>query len=225
VPALPPVPSVLRLQFIHSIDAIVNAYVHAYYRYSGTAPTTTDLGNLCGAIGGVWVSNCAPVTPIATVLTSVTAIDLSSPTAAEGSSSFSHAGTRTGAPLTANDCALVNLHIGRRYRGGKPRQYWPFGVNTDLANPTQWTTAFQTAVTNAINGQHAGILGLTWPGGSIAAAMNVSYYTGFKVVTDPVTGRARNVPTPRTSPLQDQISAFSCNIKVGTQRRRQRFSA
>ena len=225
MPPLPPVASTLRIQFIHSIAGLYNAFVHAYYRYSGTAPTTTDLGNLCGAIGGAWVSNCAPVTPVATILTSVTAVDLSSQTAAEGSSIFSHPGTRVGEAMSANDCALVNLHIGRRYRGGKPRQYWPFGVVADMSNPQSWTTAFQTAVTNAVNGQHAAILGLTWPGGSVAAAMNISYYEGFKVVTDPVTGRARNVSTPRPTPVQDQISAFSCNPRIGTQRRRQRFSA
>jgi hypothetical protein len=225
VPELPPVATTIKLQFIHSIDGLANAFVHAYYRYSGSAPTTTDLGNLCGAVGGIWVSNCAPVTPAQTVLTQVTAVDLSAPTAAEGSSIFSHPGTLTGSPLTANDCALINLHIARRYRGGKPRQYWPFGVFGSLANPQTWTSAFQTAVTNAINGQHAGISGLTWPGGNITNAVSVSYYKGFTVHTDPVTGRAKNTPNLRPTPIVDQVSSFSCNIRVGTQRRRQHFSA
>ncbi|MBA0087123.1 MAG: hypothetical protein HRJ53_19235 [Acidobacteria bacterium Pan2503] len=126
--------------------------------------------------------------------------------------------------MTANDCALVNLHIARRYRGGKPRQYWPFGVITDLNNTKNWNTSFQTAVNNAMIALNSAAIAMAWTGGNIAAPVNVSYYHGFTVVTNPITGRARNVPKLKATPDVDTITGQSCNQRVATQRRRQGFS-
>lgn len=51
--------------------------------------------------------------------------------------------------------------------------------------------------------------------------VNVSYYEGFEVVTDPVTGRSRNVPQLRPGgPVVDKITGFSINPKLGSQRLR-----
>ncbi len=51
--------------------------------------------------------------------------------------------------------------------------------------------------------------------------VNVSYYEGFKVVTDPLTGRSRNVSQLRPEgPAVDRITSFSINPKLGSQRRR-----
>jgi hypothetical protein len=129
-----------------------------------------------------------------------------------------------GASLTANDCVLRDLLIARRYRGGKPRQYWPFGVITDLQTAQVWLNAFVTACTTGFTNHTAGMTGLTWPGGQLQTEVNVSYYQGFKVVTSPTTGRARNVPTPRSTPLIDAATGSRINQRIATQRRRQHFS-
>jgi len=54
-----------------------------------------------------------------------------------------------------------------------------------------------------------------------ASQVNVSYYEGFKVVTDPRTGRSRNVSLVRPEGTAiDAITGFSSNPKLGSQRLR-----
>jgi hypothetical protein len=224
MPALHPVDHIIRTQLEHSYGGIP-AWTHVFSRYSGSAPTATDIGNLAGAIGGEWVQYIAPLCGLNIVLQQVVCTDLSSASAAQGASATTHAGTRAGASLTANDCGLMNLHVARRYRGGKPRQYWPIGVVTDVADPQHWTAAFQTAAYGGIYNFLGALIPLTWPGGQMGGSVNVSYYEGFTVVTSPTTGRARNVPTPRAVPLVDNVSTLSFSSRIATQRRRQHFSA
>jgi hypothetical protein len=50
--------------------------------------------------------------------------------------------------------------------------------------------------------------------------VNVSYYNGFTVVTNPTTGRARNVPTLRGTPVVDTVTGIVARVQVGSQRRR-----
>jgi len=183
-----------------------------------------DATNLANSLKTAWTTNFAPLCHPQVSLTSVVVTDLSSPTGGQGTSTGAVVGTRAGTTLTSNDCFLVDFKINRRYRGGKPRQYWPFGIQTDILDPQHWTTTFVTAVTNAHNAMGAAAISLTWSGGQIANSINISWYQGFTVVTNPVTGRARNVPKLRTTPLTDQVTASTFSQRIATQRRRQHFS-
>jgi hypothetical protein len=115
---------------------------------------------------------------------------------------------------------LVNYLISRRYRGGKPRAYLPWGDAGQLTSRQSWSGTFVTAVDSAFSTFYAAVIGLSAGSTTITDHVNVSYYDGFTVVTDPVTHRARNVPTLRGTPIVDVILSFAANPRPGSQRRR-----
>jgi hypothetical protein len=197
---------VTKWQFQHTLTGGTLAYTHWFSRYTGTAPVANDMNNMCGSLSSAWNTNLAPLATAGVTLIAVNGTDLSAPTGAQGSNVVSHVGTRAGAGLPANACMLIDQKIQRRYRGGKPRQYWPLGAGTDLQNSTLWTTAFQTSVNAAINAMVTAILALTWTGGNMTQIVNVSYFQGFTSVQNPVTHRYRNVPTLRPTPVIDPVT-------------------
>jgi hypothetical protein len=74
-----------------------------------------------------------------------------------------------------------------------------------------------------MNAFFAALEAAVWSGASSLAQVNVSYYKGFTVVTSPTTGRARNVPTLRSAPVVDAVTAQAVRTSIGTQRRRIQF--
>lgn len=223
---LPPAAATLKIQFQH-VTSNVPAWVHWYAKYAGSAPQAADAAAIANTCKSLWTTNIAPLVTGAISLNLVQVTDLSSASGAQGQSgSGAVSGTRTGAGTTANDCMLINLHITRRYRGGKPRQYWPGGAAADLADGMHWSAGFQTSWQAAWNAMNSGINAITWTGGNMSGPVNVSYYTlPNTVVTSPTTGRARNVPTKRSTPLIDPIVSGTPNARIATQRRREHFSA
>jgi hypothetical protein len=191
-----------------------------FIAYAGTAPTSAQLVTFANAVGTAWGTNLKSLCSSQVELTSVTAEDLTSATAAVGASGFATLGTRAGDSMTAQLAAVVSYTIARRYRGGHPRGYWPFGVDTDIATPQTWANAFITASNTGIEAFFTAVLAAGWTGAGALTHVNVSYYHGFTVVTNPTTGRARNVPTLRGTPLVDTVSAAVTQVTVGTQRRR-----
>lgn len=219
MPALPSVPHVLSVKRIHTIGEDLNAVVRNYYSYSGTAPTVTELDTFCAAIATAWGTDMKSLFGTGVELTGVTATDLTSATAAEGESVASIVGTRSGGNLPADVCVVLSNQIARRYRGGHPRAYEPMGTDTDLLDAQTWTTAFLTAVSTGIAAFGAGITAAVWSGGGSLTSVNVSFYEGFTVHTG-VTGRARNVSTPRATALVDTVTGQVVRGGIGTQRRR-----
>jgi hypothetical protein len=153
-------------------------------------------------------------------LTGVRCIDLSSPTGAEGEHAQASPGTGGVDILPGATCLLMRYVINRRYRGGKPRSYFPFGVQTDLSTRQQWGTGFLTDIDGKYAAAHTAILALSSGSTVITDQVNVSYYEGFTVQTSPSTGRATNVPKRRTTPLVDTIVSFSASGTPASQRRR-----
>lgn len=224
MPALPPVPGALKASFQHTIGG-VPAFVHWYFGYSGSAPLSVDAAALANNMKSAWSTNFAPLAHPQVTLTQVQVTDLSSVTGGQGTSSGAVVGTRTGGPLVAASSCMLLLKIGRRYRGGKPRQYWPLGTATDVLDPQHWTSAFTGGVAPAWNAMQTAILASTWTGGNIVRSINISYFQGFTVVTNPVTGRARNAGKLRTTPVVDTVGSSVVSSRIATQRRREHFSA
>jgi hypothetical protein len=201
--------------------------VKTFWGYSGTAPSDSELDTFAGDVEAAWVSHLNGLcsTDISMVETTVT--DLTSDTAARGVSTSVANGTRSGDPLGAQICFLTPYSIARRYRGGKPRTYWPFGVYDDLLDPQHWTTTFVTAVQTGVGAWQSEIAALTWSGATISGQVNVSYYNGFKPVAGS-TGRYRNVSLVRGSGEEgagpvippDPILSTSYSQLLATQRRR-----
>lgn len=222
MPALPDVPKVLKIEFVHSYGTDTTVMSRQFWSYSGSAPNSDDLDTFCVNVGGGWDSNCASLSNAAQVaLETVTAIDLSSSTGAEGTGAAAFPGTRDGADLDAATAMVVAYPISRRYRGGHPRGYWPFGSQPDLATPQTWSSGFVTEVADGIIGMNGNTAASGWGGAGILQQVSVSYYDGFVAVENPLTHRYRNVPTVRVTPLIDVVSTEVIpRTRVGSQRRR-----
>jgi hypothetical protein len=148
-------------------------------------------------------------------------VDLTSDTASEGEFLTTHAGTRGSAFLGAGTAALVNMPISRRYRGGKPRSYWPFGVQGDLQTPNTWNSSFLTAVLGGLETYLGGIEGIVEGSTTLGTLVSISYYHGFTAVENPITGRTRDVPLVRTAAITpDVVTGLVPSTKVASQRRR-----
>jgi hypothetical protein len=191
--------------------------------YSGTAPTNADLQEFDADVGEAIDSNIKALTNNAYTFTQVESIDLTSPTAAIDTSAVSVQGTNSGTYISAQACMVVSYEIARRYRGGHPRGYWTPGATEELENPRFWETDYQAAYQSAIDSFFTSVAASGWSGAGTLTHVNVSYFAGFTVVTSPTTGRARNVPTPRVTPVVDPVTSTIARSTVGTQRRREHF--
>jgi hypothetical protein len=221
VPALPSVPAVVQLAF--SLTDSDSGYVsinRLHFHYTGTAPTPAQLVTFATTAGTAFGAAFNPSMNAALTLTAVTAIDLTSPTAATAEVAVSHVGALTGGELPNDTAFVLSAKVARRYRGGHPRTYLQLGDVTKTADGRTWDTAFVTAVETAAAGFFTAVEGAGWTGAGTISPVNVSYYSGFTNVT-PVGKRAYSVPTLRIGgPLVDPIVSFVGRVKFGTQRRR-----
>lgn len=216
-------PGVVKLAFIFSDGINTDIVSRFYVSYAGAAPSAGQLNTFCSDAHGHFVASCIADLNQKYALGRVHAIDLSSATGAEGDDATSDAGTATDPELTSDVSLVTSYEIARRYRGGHPRGYWPFGQSSSLANPQEWTDAFVSGMQDDFSSFMAGVLSTPWTGGGPLGHVNVSYFHGFTVVTDPITHRARNVPTVRVAPVVDAISAIIVRKHIGTQRRRLQY--
>ena len=219
MPALPPVPKVVRLDHHFTISEDTAAKCRLYLAYTGAAPSNTDLGTLAAALTPAWNANMKPMFGNTRELTTVDLTDLSSPTAAHITSSVLLIGTRAGTNVPADIATLASQHIARRFRGGHSRVYWPAGVVSDTADGQTWQGAFLSAFAGALNAYIAALEAGVWGGGGTLSPVNVSQYQGFSVHTG-TTGRARNVSTPRVNPLIDAILSYTIQAGIATIRKR-----
>jgi hypothetical protein len=220
VPALPPVPGVVRIDFTQHAAQDLDIITRIYMAYTGTAPTDAQLDTFAGLCDSHWNGDLAAFANPVVSLVGVEVIDLSTPTSAIGADSTVRLGTRAGAPNAGGVALLVNHKIARRYRGGKPRSYWPFLNASDLTDEQTWDAATLASFDAAYASFITSIKGSVWVGGTLTGQVNVSYYEGFASVQNPVTMRWRNIATPRALPLVDAIVTSSANTKPGSQRRR-----
>lgn len=220
MPALPAVPNVARveIQFNDEGDALIQSRL--YWRYSGGPPSGADATSLANQIYAGAAAEFAPLLETTKTLIGVRFTDLSSASGADATHAANTPGTRSGNRLPASTCTLAVHIIGRRYRGGKPRTYWPFGTDSDLATAQAWTTGFSSALGGAWLGFFTAMNGYTAGSTALTAEVAVSYYHGFTVVTNPITGRAKNVSTLRAAPVVDTVTTTLWPTKLASQRRR-----
>lgn len=218
MPPLPAVPNVLRSDTDWKIGGDLNASTKLFWRYSGGPPNATDVQNFASTI---W-SNFSSIMSLCVATVSLEAVkctDLSSSSGAVGIHAATAPGSRTGDEGPGSLCVLTNYVITRRYRGGKPRSYWPFGVAQDLSTQQTWDATLLNDVSTALSGLFAAIIGQTQGTTTITDHVNVSYYAGFHVVTTP-SGRAKNVSNPRPVPIVDPIVSWAASARPASQRRR-----
>lgn len=221
MPPLPNVTKTIKLEHHFLIGTDVNAVVRWFLTYTGGPPSAADLNSICQQAYTHFATDCIGLFPASTAIIELHAIDLDSSSGAEGSYSTTTVGTRVGATLAAGTAVLVNQPIARRYRGGKSRTYWPFGVAADLTDAQDWSSGFITSVQGNLETYYGHLVGLTHGSTVLATLVNVGYYHGFTAVTNPITGRTRDVPTPKAGPITpDLILGIDPKTKVASQRRR-----
>jgi len=219
--ALPPVANVLKLTQLWAVGPDTNAITRTFWKYTGGTPTTAELNAMAGSIFGSIDSTFAGLTSSSVSQGGVVLQDLASSSGAEGQDIGTVAGTRTGTPLPAGCAVLLNLTIARRYRGGKPRIYWPLGVAGDLSGPDSWSPAFQTAVNNAYSSFATAVLAASSGGISMVEQVNLGYYQGYTLGPAQPGGFRKKVPAlvPGGTHV-DQVLSGQINPKPGSQRRR-----
>lgn len=221
MPARPSPGNVLQVAFNTGDNATIEAGSRFFLSYSGTAPSAGNLNTLSTAVSTEWGSNLAGNVSTGESLHGVIITDLSSDTGSVGTWEGTVDGTNSGAALIASGCTVVNHEIDRRYRGGRPRTYVRMGVQTDIesGHSNIWADSYLTSALTNWEAFIAGILATTGIGISLENIVNVSWYHGNTVFTGP-TGRARNIPQLRTTPIVDVIVSSTIAQKIGSQRRR-----
>jgi hypothetical protein len=177
MPALPPVPGVLKVVlngFIDNLDVQNWANV-LHFRYNGAQPSSSDCQVIALNIGGAWGATVASLCPSPTTLSNVAVTDLTSDTAGEGIAVINHAGSRGDDSIPANAAVLISYKAPMRWRGGHPRTYIYALGNADLQGAGQWSTAATAEVLahwqNFINGCQA----ITVGGSSLGTLCCVRY--------------------------------------------------
>jgi hypothetical protein len=190
-----------------------------FVSYSGSPPSSANCITLATDFANAWASDLN-LWDTTTELAGCEVTDLTSPTSGQGRATTSYAGTEEGTLLAGGTALVANFTIARRYRGGKPRMYLPWGTTDSLETRQSWTADFVAAALAQIQAAFSTIIGTSVGGCTISNHVNVSYYSGFTVL-DPGGGkRARNVPTLRTTPLVDTVVGNSILARPGSQRRR-----
>jgi hypothetical protein len=220
---VPPLPSpglVVRASFFTEDESGIPAGSRFYISYHGSPPDQAIVDSMASGIAAAWNTDLAPMVASTDTLTLVEVQDLSSDVGLVGTATATDAGTRSGTALPASVAANIQHVIGRHYRGGKPKTFLRSGVIGDLhaSSTNTWSDAFIAAEKTAWQAFVAAVLGIS--GANFSNVVNVSYYSGFTSVLNPVTGRTRDVPKQRDTPIVDVITDAVVHARLGSQRRR-----
>lgn len=222
MPALPAVPQVLEVIFKMGLNDDLDVINRIHCRYTGSAPTNTNLDNLANDLSGQWGLLIAPNVHNNLTLTGITITDLTSPTSAVGIWTGTVGGTGTsGAILGAGSAVRINRKIARRYRGGRPGVFLPLTSSAYLVGPQTLTGAYIAAIQTAWTDLESEMTSLAvtyWA--TSAQSVSVSYYEGSEPFTTP-SGRVRNIPKLRVGgPVVDTLVEIAVLDRVASQRRR-----
>lgn len=209
MPALPPVPNVLKIEFKgqQSGQAFVTI---KHWRYSGSAPSNTAALAIATAAHaalatGDTTHEIHTLLGNDTAYTSTKVTDLSSDTGGVGEYSSNIQGTRGSAVLPASAAVLESMGADRRYRGGHARTYWPMGIQTDLTDVRTWGSTFLTNIGSFLGGFYTG-MDIISSGGCTLVAPVVVHYIKNKARLD--------------TPLVDDLVSKAVHAVLCSQRRR-----
>lgn len=190
-----------------------------FVSYSGGPPTATNMSALATELATLFSADLAALCATAVTLATTECTDLSSSSGALASHSAGIAGTRGGTFMNVGACVVMDYTIGRRYRGGKPRGYWPFGNTADTTGDQVWSGTAISAFQTGVNSFFTSLLAYGGAGITLDNQVNVSYYTGFTNYTGSG-GRAKVRSNQRTTPVVDIVTGHIARATIGSQRRR-----
>jgi hypothetical protein len=192
-----------------------------HFAYTGTAPDDASCASLATSAYASAVTNIVPLLGTESSLHGVEFTDLTSTSSGTGEHIANTTGTRSGSDTPAGAAVLMNIHISRRYRGGKPRVYWPLGTASDIDTPTNWLSGSVTAFLAGIAQYIDDIIALTHTGTTMGSLVNISDYAGFNTVGPDLEGRFKYPPKLRSVAIApDVFTGITINPRIGSQRRR-----
>jgi hypothetical protein len=190
-----------------------------FLAYSASAPTAANCATLASDIAAAWATDIGGAISSDWALTEVDVLDIASDSGLSGQWTGSDAGTNTGTPLPAPTAINVEFDIARRYRGGKPRIFWPPATESELANMSTWDSTFVGTFNTGVTSFFAAIAALSIGAMGALSHVNLSYYQGFVNVTNS-SGRTRAAPKYRPVATVDPISGYATKAEIGSQKRR-----
>ena len=212
---LPPANEILKVAIRGAVDLILKeVWENVFHlKYTGGAPSSTDLATLAGYVASQWSTHMAPECPSPTTLKEVDITDLTSPTSGAAAWTGSTAGTRGDDSIPSNAAVLISYPIPRRFQGGHYRTYLYVGGNADLQGAAEWATLFQAEALTHWHDFLAAILGHSAGAASITDLVGVSYVN-----------KATGTPPHylRSTPLVDtlNIATMYSQLGIASQRRR-----
>lgn len=213
MPPLPVVPNVVKA-VISTLRSDANVENILHIAYTGSAPSADDLGTfLSSAFTGAveTLYNAEGSTDLTGV--SIELTDLASDTGASVTAPLTVTGVRTGDFAPSSAAVVTSWVINRRYRGGHPRTYWPFGTAGTYASGSAklWDPGFITNVDDDVGDFISAWVGTVAGATTFTELCNVSYVDKN---TNPVP------PYRRTTPVVDAITDHHAKQRICTQRRR-----
>jgi hypothetical protein len=208
------------VQYLWNVGADTDVSSTTYWTYTGGSFSSGNAATMAAAIVAGIGDTQASALSSGNKFVGVRVTDMSSDTGGDATVGADVVGTRSGGILPADACAVVEFTIDRRYRGGKPRNFYPYGTASDLQTEQTWTDTALTGFLAQSEDLYSATAGVSAGGTTLTSRVSVSYYSGFTVVTSPTTGRARNVPTKRSTPLTYAVVNTAVSPYIGSQRRR-----
>lgn len=215
---LPPAPGVIEVGLHWTIGEDSSAVTKLHFSATGGTPAQADLTTMAAAVGAAVNTNMINQFNGAVKLTQVTCKELTSGIGTQGSDSTVRTGSNANNSMPAQVCFLVNYRIGRSYRGGKPRSYFPPPTTDKQQDPQTLSSGGISGFTTALTAVLAAIVGHTFGAINVTGQVSVSYYNGGSWSI--VSGRPHFTPVRRSSPQIDPVLSWSVAPKFGTQRRR-----
>lgn len=224
MPALVDFPQVVRIHLEFQLEASHTGGVRFFWSYQGGPPTAPNLDTVASGVSAAFGTDLAQLMVIAFALEKVVVTDLTTDSSPEGQWNGSIPGTRAGNGFPADVCACLVSKVPRRYRGGKPKIFMPFGAAPDVAaDDATWTPAFQSSVNSQWIAFKTALGAIVGAGITLKDHVNLSYYEGFVTQKNEITGRTTNPPKPRDASnfiAPDVISSTVCAPVISVQRRR-----
>lgn len=222
---LPNVPGVIRWNLGFSLGASLKGGSRFFTSYTGGPPATSDIVAMAGTIQAAWSAHLNSFMSNDYDLSLIEGTDLTSPSSAQGSVSISVNGGAANHPPDVEACSLINHHINRRYRGGKPRIYLPLGTTASIdTDDTSWTATYVTNLNAAWAAFMAAVLLASSGGTALNEHVNVSYYSGYNTPTILPSGRAKQSAKVRTASIAPDVIHSSTTQKLIASQRRRRVS-
>lgn len=217
-PPLPDTPCV-RCRLIYTQTDSFDAGSRFYLSYSGSAPSGANCATLASDIASAWNTDLAGQFTPNWVLTEIDVLDIASDHGFSGQWTGSHAGTNAGPALTAQNAVNVEFGIARRYRGGKPRMFFPSASKDETVDPGHWESLFVGSMNTAVANWFTAIEALSIGSMGTLQHVNLSYYQGYTNVEIPGR-RATSIPTYRSVAKSDPVTSYITKPLIGSQRRR-----